>query len=288
MDIPAPRSRPPRVAAVHDLSGIGRCALCAIIPAMSALGVQVCPIPTALLSTQTDGFEHFTFRDLTDEVLPIYAHWRSLDLLPDCIYSGFLGSIRQIDILDRIFAESGEGTFKVVDPVMGDDGALYSTHSPEMGYKMRRLCSGADLITPNLTECIYLIDRPYRERPFTREEIKGYLKDLCALGAGTAVLTGVSFEPGRLANCAFDSRSNRFYEAGCTLLPQRYPGTGDLFTSVLTGLLLRGFSLEQGLRSATDYLSATIAATCALATPAREGVVLEQTLGLLTALVAPV
>lgn len=276
----------PRVAAIHDLSGFGRCALAVVIPALSALGIQVCPIPTAVLSTQTDGFENFTFRDLTDDVYPIFSHWSSLGISMDCIYSGFLGSFEQISIVRSIF-EHSPGALRVVDPVMGDDGALYSTMSGEMGYRMRELCSMADVITPNLTECIYLLDRPYKAAPLSADELHRHLKDLCALGAKIAVLTGAVLQDGMLVNCAFDSVHGTFSEARCPVLPKSYPGTGDLFTSVLTGLLVLGVPLEKALRHTTDYLAKTISLTIQMDTPVREGVALERTLPLLTGLVAP-
>ena len=276
----------PRVAAIHDLSGFGRCALAAVIPAISALGIQVCPIPTAVLSTQTDGFENFTFRDLTQDVYPIFSHWSSLGISMDCIYSGFLGSFEQISIVRSIF-EHSPGALRVVDPVMGDDGALYATMSDEMGYRMRELCSMADVITPNLTECICLLDRPYEARPLSAGELRRHLKDLCALGAKIAVLTGVVTEDGMMANCAYDSVQGVFSEARSPLLPRSYPGTGDLFTSVLTGLLVLGVPLSKALVHTTDYLAKTISLTIEMGTPVREGVALERTLPLLTQLVSP-
>ena len=165
---------------------------------------------------------------------------------------------------------------------MGDDGLLYATISPEMGYRMRELCSMADLITPNLTECIYLIDRPYEERSLSLEELHSCLKELCSLGAKQAVLTGVTLEKDLLVNCAYDRQTNRFYEARCKKLPGSFPGTGDLFTAVLSGLLLLKTPLQQALEFTTDYLAQTIALTIEMGTPVREGVALERTLPLLT------
>ncbi|MBQ3077844.1 MAG: pyridoxamine kinase [Clostridia bacterium] len=270
----------PRVAAIHDLSGVGRCALTAVIPAMSALGVQVCPLPTACLSTQTDGFENFTFCDLTEEVLPVFSHWQKENLNFDGIFSGFLGSLEQVALIEHIFSHS-EGALCVADPVMGDNGALYPTVTSEMGYRMRELCGKADVITPNLTECVYLIDRPYSEGVSAMEELKSCLKELCGLGCKTAVLTGVSIDEETLINCAYERESGNFYEVRARRLSGKYPGTGDLFTSVLTGLLVRGFPMQKALEIATDYLSETIRVAIAVGAPPREGVPLERTLPLL-------
>lgn len=271
----------PRVAAIHDLSGVGRCALTAVIPTMSALGIQVCPVPTAVLSTQTDGFEHFTFRDLTGEVLPIFEHWAQLGLAMDGIFTGFLGSVDQVDIVRGILERAGEGCLKVVDPVMGDDGLLYPTITPEMGAHMRRLCAVADLVIPNLTECNHLIGRSYTGGLLAEQELRRCLKELCELGAKTAVITGVPLKEGWLTNAAYDSATGRFVQVDCEKLAQSYPGTGDTFASVLSGLLLQGAPLERALQGATDYLSATIALTIEMGTPQREGIAMERTLPLL-------
>ena len=271
----------PRVAAIHDISGVGRCALSAAFPVLSALGVQVCPVPTAVLSTQTDGFEDFTFIDLTHDVLPTFEHWAGLGIEMDCIFSGFLGSIDQVGIVAGILERSGEHVLKLVDPVMGDDGALYATITPEMGRSMRSLCSVADVVTPNLTECSHLIDRLDADAPVGEADLRRYLKELCGLGAKTAVITGVPLEEGILTNAAYDSVSGSFVEARCKKLRQSYPGTGDTFTSVLGGLLLLGAPLERALQGATDYLSATIALTIEMGTPVREGIALERTLPML-------
>ena len=269
-----------RVAAVHDISGIGRCALSAIFPTMSALGLQVCAVPTAILSTQTDGFDHFTFRDLTEDIKPIFAHWRTNGVELDCIYTGFLGSEKQVEILREVL-DSEVNAFKVVDPVLGDEGALYSTITEDMGSMMKDLCAKADMITPNLTECAYLLGVPYEEREFSVDELHCYLQALCSLGPSIAVLTGVMMADERLMNCAYDRINNTYAEATCERLKKSYPGTGDTFTAVLTGLLLLGYSLERALQLATSYLSTTIALTIQMDTPVREGIAIERTLPML-------
>ena len=155
----------PRVTAIHDMSGFGRCSLTVALPILSAMGVQCCPLPTAFLSTHTGGFEGFTFLDMTDEMPKIARHWKSLGLRFDAVYSGFLGSARQIGMVaDFIRDFRGDGVV-VVDPVMGDGGAVYRTYTPEMCAGTARLAEQADVITPNLTEAALLLGIPYGELP---------------------------------------------------------------------------------------------------------------------------
>ena len=151
-----------KVAAIHDLSGYGRASLTTIIPILSNMKVQVCPVPTAILSTHTGGFEGYSFIDLTDYMQEHIAHWKRLDLDFDCIYSGFLGSPKQIEIVaDFIDYFGKKSKFIVVDPVMGDNGKLYSTMDNEMVVGMRNLIKKADIITPNFTEVMYLLGKEY-------------------------------------------------------------------------------------------------------------------------------
>ena len=148
----------PRVAAIHDLSGFGRCSLTVAIPILSAMGLQCCPVPTAFLSTHTGGFQGFTFLDMTDELPKITEHWKSLNLHFASVYSGFLGSERQIDLVSQfIHTFRAPGTIVVVDPVMGDDGRAYQTCTPALCAGMARLADAADVITPNLTEAAFLL-----------------------------------------------------------------------------------------------------------------------------------
>ena len=159
-------TKTPRVAAIHDMSGFGRCSLTVAIPVLSAMGVQCCPLPTAFLSTHTGGFQGFTFLDMTEEMPRVAEHWKSLGLTFSAIYSGFLGSERQIGIVADFIREfRTPGTVVVVDPVMGDDGQAYQTYTPAMCGGMARLAELADVITPNATEAAFLLGLDYRELP---------------------------------------------------------------------------------------------------------------------------
>ena len=250
----------PRVAAIHDLSGFGRCSLTVAIPILSAMGLQCCPLPTAFLSTHTGGFEGFTFLDMTEEMPRVAAHWKSLDLRFQAIYSGFLGSDRQIDIVETFIRQfCREDTIVVVDPVMGDGGKMYAGFTPDCAREMRKLCAKADVIAPNLTEVSLLLDVPYAET-CDMEQIHSYLKQLTELGCRTAVITGVRKGDGHGA-AAYDSETGKFYESYRKHTPERMHGTGDIFASVLSGALVRGASIAQALSIAVNFTADTIEVT---------------------------
>ena len=274
---------PPRVVAIHDLSCLGRCALTAVIPVLSALGAQAVPLPTALLSTQTDGFEGLFFRDLTNEMDEITEHFARLSLSFDAIYSGFLGDedqIRRVIGLTRRFP----ARLVVVDPVMGDDGALYQTFSPSLVEGMKTLCRHAHLITPNYTEACLLTDTPYRPTEDISEEARNILcRTLCEklwqMGPRHVVITGI-LTPDAVRTATFDGTTHSVCDR--PRLAARYPGTGDIFAATLLGYLLREVPFAEAVERACAFVSHTIAYTLsAPETPRREGVLLEGCLGAL-------
>lgn len=272
-----------RVAAIHDLSGFGRSSLTAIIPTLSSMGIQVCPLPTAILSNHTGGFDHYSFVDLTDSMEEFIDHWKRLGLTFDCIYSGFLGSVRQIEIVAGFLDYfGGEQTLAVVDPVMGDNGKLYSSMSPEITEEMKKLVGKADIITPNFTEAAFLLGEPYREE-ISDGEIKEWLLRLSRMGPRTVIITSV---PGRQRSgdtnvMAYDQPGNAFWKVGCRYIPAFYPGTGDTFTSVVIGGLLQGDSLPVAIDRGVQFISQCIKASYGFDYPRREGVLLEKELDIL-------
>ncbi len=160
--------------AIHDISGVGKCSLTVALPVLSCCGVETSVMPTAVLSTHTGGFEGYTYRDLTDDLLPMAEHWRKVGARFQSLYSGFLGSAGQIGLVEQVFDWfKGEDTLIMVDPVMGDGGKLYRTYTQEMADGMARLCQKADIVVPNMTEACHLLGRPYNPGPYTREEIRG-------------------------------------------------------------------------------------------------------------------
>ncbi len=270
----------PRIAAIHDLSGFGRCSLTVIIPILSAMGMQVCPLPTAVLSTHTGGFENYTFVDLTDHMQDYIEHWKSLDLRFDCIYSGFLGSVRQIAIVGNfIKAFRKQKQLVVVDPVLGDDGKLYDTFGEEMIQKMGELVQFADIITPNMTEAAFLLNEPYPEN-MDESQLKSWLLRLADKGPNTVIITSVPdhMSENKTAVVAYNRKDQKIWKVSCDYIPTDYPGTGDIFTSALIGSLLQGDSLPIALDRAVQFLSMAIRSTFGYQCPTREGVLIERLL----------
>ena len=273
----------PRVAAIHDMSGFGRCSLTVAIPILSAMGIQCCPLPTAFLSTHTGGFEGFTFLDMTDELPKVAAHWKSLGLGFQAVYSGFLGSERQIAIVEDFLREfRGSDTVAVIDPVMGDHGEVYQTYTPAMCAGMARLAELADVITPNLTETALLLGIPYGELPVGEAGCREIVERLSLDGRRSVVLTGASTAPELTGAMCFDAKTGRTEAVQTRRVPQEFHGTGDVFASVLTGALVQGASLPDAVRQAVDFVRACAERTAKAGIPMREGVEFEPLLGLLT------
>ena len=275
-----------KVAAIHDLSGYGRASLTTIIPILSNMKVQVCPVPTAILSTHTGGFERYSFIDLTDYMQEHIAHWKRLDLEFDCIYSGFLGSPKQIEIVaDFIDYFGKKSKFIVVDPVMGDNGKLYSTMDNEMVVGMRNLIKKADIITPNFTEVMYLLGKEY-DKNIDIEKVKEYLKELSNMGPKIVIATSVpEIEENKMDKktsvVAYDRENDVFWRVSCRYIPASYPGTGDAYTSVVIGSLLQGDSLPMAIERGVQFITQCIMASYGFKYPKKEGVLLEKMLDVL-------
>ncbi|MBR3640708.1 MAG: pyridoxamine kinase [Oscillibacter sp.] len=271
----------PCVAAIHDLSCFGRCSLTVVAPVLSAMGCQCAPLPTALLSTHTGGFEDNTFRDLTGEMEGIAAHWKALGLAFRAIYSGFLGSKRQIALVEAFLRDfRGKDTLAVVDPVMGDHGKPYRTYTAALCRGVRELARAADVITPNLTEAAILLDLPYeRVREMDAEET---VKRLGENGKRSVVLTGYSSQAGRVGAMCYDREGGRIDTVETDRVAKEYHGTGDLFAAVLTGGLAKGETLIRAAERAAGFVRICVAHTAEQDAPTRNGVEFEPLLGLLT------
>lgn len=268
-----------KVAAVHDLSGVGRVSLTVVIPILSSMGFQVCPLPTAVLSSHTQ-YPHFSFLDLTDEMPRIISEWKRLEVEFDAIYTGYLGSPRQIRIVsDFINDFRREDSLVVVDPVLGDNGKLYTNFDETMVKEMQQLITKANVITPNLTELFCMLDLPYKGEN-TDEELKQYLRHLSDKGPEIVIITSVPVpvEPHKTSVYAYNRVGNRYWKVTCPYLPAHYPGTGDTFTSVVTGALLQGDSLPIALDRATQFILQGIRATFGYEYDNREGILLEKVL----------
>lgn len=273
---PINRAVPPRAAAIHDMSGFGRCALTVVIPTLAAMGVQPVPLPTALLSTHTGGFEGFTFLDLTAEMERIMSHWSALGISFDAVYSGFLGSGAQCGIV-RKFIERfrGENTIVLVDPVMGDDGCLYATVTPEITKGMLDLVSVAGIITPNITEADILLGiKNPGSCELTEDEVAGRLNGLCSLGPERVVITGVRMG-GNIITCSLEKGGSPVFCAH-PRIGACYPGTGDIFASVLLGRIMAGDTLATASAAASRFVYDVISGSADSGQPSRDGVLLER------------
>lgn len=268
--------RQKRIAAIHDISCFGKCSLTVALPIISAAGIEVAAIPTAVLSTHTGGLSGYTYRDLTDDILPIIAHWQTLDLKFDAIYTGFLGSFEQVDIVSEVFDRlKTPNNLIMVDPVMADNGELYKIFPQDFPAGMKKLCAKADVIVPNITEAVLMLGEPYQEGPYTPSYIEDLLKKLAALGAGQVVLTGVYFDRQQLGAAAYDSQSGVVSYAFSEWIEGYYHGTGDVFASALLAALLRDFDISQATQIAVDFTVGSIARTKEAGTDIRFGVNFE-------------
>ena len=268
----------PHVAAVHDLSGMGRCSLAIALPVLSAMGSWCTPLPTAYLSATTifPPSDKFVFRDLTGEMEGSMAHWAELGVKFDAIYSGFLGSVEQIELLQRFFRQfQGEDTLVMVDPVMGDWGKRYRTYTEEMCREMKSLADLADVITPNLTEAAILLDEPYEAVPRTGEGLREWMERLSLDGRRSVILTGIHPAVDQVGAACFDRESGELSIASAHEEPAQFPGTGDLFASVALGALLRGENLKEATARAVRFVGDCARQTLALGTPVQEGVQFE-------------
>ena len=246
-----------RVAAIHDLSGFGKCSLTVALPILSAAGIETSALPTAILSTHTGGILGYTYRDLTEDMRPFMKHWKELDIRFDAVYSGFLGSFEQLDIVKEFFSLfKREDNLILVDPVMGDNGELYKIFTPKFAKGMRSLCAG----------------------PYTKAYIDGILHKLSQLGPKQVVLTGVYFDEKELGAATFDMERNATEYVLTEKIPGYYHGTGDVFASALLSGLLNNFNLERSAEIAVRFTTESILRTFKAQTDYRFGVNFEQSI----------
>ncbi len=249
-----------KAVTIQDISCFGKCSLTVALPIISAMGIETAVIPTAVLSTHTGGFEGYTFHDLSADITDISAHWKSLGLEFDAIYTGYLGSASQVKIVSDFFDSFGnDKNFIVVDPVLGDRGRLYAGFTDEFVSQMRHLCKKADYIMPNMTEASFLLNMPYTES-YNEDYIKDVLKRLSEMGCRVPVLTGVRFGDNEGA-MAYDSAKNEYYSSFGKHVDRQLHGTGDIFASVFTGAVTLGKSPQQALDMAVKYIADCIEVT---------------------------
>ena len=260
-----------RIVTIQDVSCVGKCSLTVALPIISAMGVETAIIPTAVLSTHTM-FQGFTFRDLTSDINPIMEHWKKEGFTFDAIYTGYLGSFEQIDLMHSLFEQFGKRSLKIVDPCMADNGKLYPGFTPQFAKKMAGLCADADIIVPNLTEASFLLDIPYVGSGYDEAYIIDLLKKLAALGAREVVLKGIEFATdqktligvkGKIGIASYNSETGKISWYFHRKMRQSFHGTGDIFASVMAGALMRGLSLEKSYALAGEFVVESIKKTLA-------------------------
>ncbi len=248
-----------RILTIQDISCLGKCSLTVALPVISAMGVEAVIIPTAVLSTHTM-FQNFTYRDLTSDILPVVEHWKKEGITFDAVYTGYLGSIEQVDIMIHIMNTLGAGRIRIVDPAMADNGKLYTGFDMDFVKKCRELCGCSDIAVPNITEASLLTGMEYRET-YDEAYIQELLQGMADLGARKVVLTGVSYEEDKIGMAGYDSETGKFFQYFTRRLPVAYHGTGDIYASTLTGALMRGFDTEEAAAIAADFTGETIRLT---------------------------
>ncbi len=249
-----------RILTIQDISCVGKCSLTVALPIISALGVETSIIPTAVLSTHTM-FNNFTFKDLTDQIDPIVKHWKSENINFDCIYTGYLGSIEQIDIIANLFDEfKTDDNLILVDPAMADNGKLYPAFDETFAKTMAKLCSKADIIVPNITEASFMTGMEYRES-YDQEYIKEMLVSLSKLGSRISILTGVGFKDGSTGVMGYDKDKNEYFYYEHDRINVNFHGTGDIFSSTLVGAIANGLTWQEALPIAADYTAKSIQLT---------------------------
>ncbi len=250
-----------RILTVQDISCLGKCSLTVALPVISAMGVEAAILPTAVLSTHTM-FQNWTCKDLTDQIQPITSHWKSEGVQFSAIYTGYLATIDQIDLMKQLFDDFKQpDLFTFVDPVMGDHGRLYTRFDQAFADQMATLCAKADIIVPNLTEACFMTGQPYSDSP-DESYVKALLERLASQGSSKLVLlTGIGFRPGYTGVMGLDTATGQFHHYTHPKLPVNYHGTGDIFSSTCVGGLVRGMPWQDAIVLAADFTSQCIRLT---------------------------
>ncbi len=249
-----------RIVTVQDISCVGKCSLTVALPIISAMGVETAILPTAVLSNHTM-FSEFTCKDLTDQITPITECWKREGIDFDAIYTGYLGSFEQIDLMIKMFSDfKTENSLTFVDPAMADNGKLYPAFDEAFAKKMASLCAVADIIVPNITEACFMTDTEFRSE-YDEEYVKNLLKKLSDLGAGICILTGVSFEEGKTGVMGYNSKTGESFYYSHKKHNRSYHGTGDIFSSTLMGGIMRGLNIKDAAALAADYTAECIRIT---------------------------
>ena len=276
-----------KVLAINDISCVGRCSLTVALPIISAVGIECSILPTAILSTHTGGFNGFTFVDFTSEINKIANHWKSLDLNFNTIYTGFLGSKEQVGVVKYVTEMfGGENVNLIIDPAMADNGVMYSIFDMEFANEMKKLCVGASVILPNITEACFLAGVEYQSAPHSKEFINTLVAKLGELNIKSLVLTGVSYDNHTIGALSYDYTKKEESYYSREIIPHYIHGTGDCFASAFTAALTKGLSLVESSKIAVDFTVDSILKTLKYeGIDTRYGVCFEECLGELNAVI---
>ncbi len=262
-----------KCAVINDFSGFGRCSIAVALPVLSAMRVQPCTLPTAILSNHT-GYPSYHFDSYTDKMRPYANEWKKLNLKFDTIFSGFLGCSEQIDIVLDFFKDfKTDKNIIIVDPVMADNGKVYSTYSKELCDKMKSLTERADIITPNVTEACILAGEEYIGEDISEEFAKKLAETLSG-GVRSVVITGITNKD-TMTTFVFDRESGQYHSVNTKRIKESYPGTGDLFASVLCGAVTNGSSLLKATEFAAKFVEETTEYTAHFDTNHNDGIAFE-------------
>ena len=249
-----------KILTIQDISCVGQCSLTVALPILSACGLETCILPSAVLSTHTAGFSGYTFRDLTEDMPAIKNHWVKENIQFAAVYTGYLGSTKQIDYVVDIYKDTAKenGGLLIVDPAMADNGKLYPGFDEAFVEAMKELCGKADYVIPNLTEACFLTGVEYKTS-YDRAYIDEILEKLSALGCKNVIFTGVSYQEGKTGIVVYENGQYSYYEHD--FLPNSCHGTGDIYASAFVGALVRGKSAYEAAKIAADYTVECIKAT---------------------------
>ncbi len=241
-----------RILTIQDISCVGQCSLTVALPVISACGIETAVLPSSVLSTHTAGFSGYTFRDLTDDMPDILSHWNKEGIKFDAFYTGYVSKSQIPYILDIMEQTANENALRIVDPVMADNGKMYPGFDEDFPKEMAKLCNGAYVLMPNLTEAAFLLGESYVGDNYDQEYIENLLKKLMTLGCKNVVLTGVSFEPNKLGCACYDGNKIEYYFND--RMNAQMHGTGDVFASSFAGALCRGASILESASFAADFV----------------------------------
>lgn len=265
-----------KIAVINDISGFGRCSITVSLPIISHMRLQCCPLPTSIFSNHT-GYEHYFFDDYTAKMRDYINNWKWLGLEFEGIATGFLGSKEQIQIVEEFIQEfRGKQTKVIIDPVMGDNGVLYPTYTEEMRREMKKLVSYADILTPNLTECCFLTDTPYRETGWTSGELYAMAEKLSYVGAEKIVISGVVMGS-YLGNVVYEKNGTRAIIRSKRVSQER-AGTGDIFSSIIAADCVNQVNFTESVRKAVRFIKDCMLITDEKGIPAEDGVCFEEIL----------